>query len=140
MRRRKCKEFSLVVTMKQFFDYLVDPSDIQNNGPHMVPASMEAIMLMSRKMMEYETDDTKVESCTICLEEIVERSMQPWIGSEGPPIINPNPNSDVATASAGLSLPLEWKFHQVFGNARLAKKYTKSFGCWNRSDMVVTSP
>ncbi|KAL2550262.1 Uncharacterized protein Fot_11792 [Forsythia ovata] len=75
MIRMKCKEFSLVVTMKLFFDYLVDPSDIQNNGPHMVPASMEAIMLLSRKRMEYETDDAKVESCMICLEEIVKGSM-----------------------------------------------------------------
>ncbi|KAL2527006.1 RING/U-box superfamily protein [Abeliophyllum distichum] len=71
----KCKDFSIVVTIKQFFDYIVDPSDMHNNGPHMVPTSTEAIMLLSRKRMEYESDDSEFESCTVCLEEMVEGSM-----------------------------------------------------------------
>ncbi|KAL2550058.1 receptor-like proteiny region [Forsythia ovata] len=71
----KSKEFSLIVTIKQFFDFLIDPSDMHNNVPYMVPASTEAIMLLSRKRMEYETDDSEVENCTVCLEDIVNGSM-----------------------------------------------------------------
>lgn len=66
---KKSWDFSIVVTIEQFLDYIVDPSD-EGNGLDMVPASIEAIASLPRKMMGYKIDEVQFESCTICLEEI----------------------------------------------------------------------
>ncbi|CAI9775142.1 unnamed protein product [Fraxinus pennsylvanica] len=42
----------------------------ESDGVDMVPTSMDAIMSLQKKEMEYKKDGIEVESCTICLEEI----------------------------------------------------------------------
>ncbi|CAA3032735.1 probable E3 ubiquitin- ligase RHY1A [Olea europaea subsp. europaea] len=42
----------------------------ESDGVDMVPTSMDTIMSLQKKEMEYKKDGTELESCTICLEDI----------------------------------------------------------------------
>ncbi|KAL2510153.1 putative E3 ubiquitin-protein ligase [Forsythia ovata] len=72
-RHRTGSAIPLILNIKKFVFYDEVESSlefVEGDGLNMVPASMDAITSLPMKEMEYEEDNTEVESCMICLEEI----------------------------------------------------------------------
>ncbi|KAL2510152.1 RING finger protein [Forsythia ovata] len=64
---------SLVINIRRFIVYYVDGTSLDswlNDGPNMVPASMDAIISLPKKEMDYKDNGDEVENCMVCLEEI----------------------------------------------------------------------
>ncbi|KAL2510121.1 RING finger protein [Forsythia ovata] len=64
---------SLIISILRYVFYFVDGTSLDswlNDSPNMVPASMDVIISLPKKEMDYKDAGDEIEGCMVCLEEI----------------------------------------------------------------------